>query len=109
MKVLFDENLPFSLSALLIGHDCSSVQNKGWAGTKNGRLLRLAEEAGFQVMLTLDQHIQAEQNMVVRTIAVIVLVPSSQRKEDVRMLAPQVLDLLPQVHPGDVLTVRFAL
>ena len=57
-------------------------------------------------MLTLDQNMQAEQNMASRKIAVIVLVPASQRKDDVRRLAPMVLDMLARVQPGEVLTIR---
>jgi len=105
MKLLFDENLPFSLSSLLAGCQCSSVQNEGWAGTKNGQLLTRAEASAFQVLLTLDRNMKSEQNMTGRRISIIVLVPASQRKEDVHDLAPQVLELLESIEPGDIRTV----
>jgi len=42
VRVLLDENLPHDLIAALVGHSVSTVQGLGWAGTKNGDLLRRA-------------------------------------------------------------------
>jgi hypothetical protein len=42
VRVLLDENLPHDLIAELIGHDVVTVQGLGWAGVKNGDLLRRA-------------------------------------------------------------------
>ena len=42
MRILLDECVPWPMSRLLIGHDCISVQKRGWQGIKNGVLLRLA-------------------------------------------------------------------
>jgi hypothetical protein len=39
---LLDENLPHDLIAGLVGHSVATVQGLGWAGTKNGDLLRRA-------------------------------------------------------------------
>src|SRR6266487_2183213 len=43
MNVLLDECLPRKLKDDLPGHAVSTVLEMGWAGTKNGTLLRLAE------------------------------------------------------------------
>jgi hypothetical protein len=42
VRVLLDENLPHDLVAGLVGHSVSTVQGLGWAGTKNGDLLKRA-------------------------------------------------------------------
>ena len=55
MKILLDENLPHALRLLLQGHDVYTVAYLGWSGTKNGALLQLAAEHGFDVMITLDK------------------------------------------------------
>jgi hypothetical protein len=53
MRILLDESVPGRLGALLIGHSTISVQRRGWASIKNGKLLALA--AGeFDVPLTAD-------------------------------------------------------
>ena len=42
MRVLLDECLPKRLKQSLIGHDVQTVPEAGWAGKKNGDLIRLA-------------------------------------------------------------------
>jgi hypothetical protein len=45
----------------------------GWEELKNGELLKAAEEAGFEVFLTPDKNIRYQQNLTLRTIALVVL------------------------------------
>ena len=73
MKVLLDENLPHRLRNALGSHEAFTVSYMGWAGLKNGELLNVAEEAGFEVFVTGDQTLSYEQNMTGRRIAVLVL------------------------------------
>ena len=40
MRVLLDEQLPVDLAAELSGHTVDTVAGRGWAGIKNGELLR---------------------------------------------------------------------
>ena len=42
MRVLLDEQLPRQLAREITGHEVSTVQQRGWAGLKNGELLRRA-------------------------------------------------------------------
>ena len=42
MRVLLDECVPRALREELLGHDVTTVAETGWAGVKNGELLRLA-------------------------------------------------------------------
>ena len=46
----------------LEGHEVRTVQQQRWAGTKNGELLRLAGEAGFESFLTADHNLEFQQN-----------------------------------------------
>ena len=55
MKVLLDENLAHRLRNNLGAHEVFTVGYRGWAGLKNGELLRIAEENGIEVFLTGDQ------------------------------------------------------
>jgi hypothetical protein len=45
----------------------------GWKGLKNGDLLRVAEEAGIEVLLTSDANLKYQQNWLKRRIAVVTL------------------------------------
>jgi len=42
-------------------------------GTSNGELLKLAEDEGFDVLLTTDKRIRYQQNLTGRKIAIVVL------------------------------------
>jgi len=55
MRVLLDEQLPRPLARESGEHDVSTVQQRGWAGLKNGELLRVAADAGFEVFVTADR------------------------------------------------------
>jgi len=44
MRVLLDECVPRALREQLPGHDVKTVAENGWAGVKNGELLRLAAQ-----------------------------------------------------------------
>jgi hypothetical protein len=70
VKVLLDENLDHALRKLLGPHDVATVTCMGWAGLKNGQLLRAAEDAGFDLLLTGDQTLAHEQNLAGRRLAI---------------------------------------
>jgi hypothetical protein len=45
----------------------------GWDRMSNGDLLKVAEEATFDLLLTTDQRIRYQQNLIGRRIAMLVL------------------------------------
>ena len=51
MRVLLDECVPRALRNDLPGHEVKTVAELGWAGVKNGELLRRAA-AEFDVLIT---------------------------------------------------------
>ena len=73
MKVLLDEDVPHDLRPRLTGHDVYTARHLGWAGIKNGALLKLTEENGFEVFLTADQNLSYQQNLGSRQFGIIVL------------------------------------
>jgi hypothetical protein len=86
----------------LVGHDCEHVLRIGWKGTTNGALLARAEEAGFEVFLTLDRGVPAQNELKGRKIGVYVLVPEGQGTQAVRALVGDVLRALETFTPGEV-------
>jgi predicted nuclease of predicted toxin-antitoxin system len=104
MKVLLDECLDWRLRRDLPGHEVKTVQEMGWDGIKNGRLLALAQ-AEFQVFITGDRNLFFQQNLSGFSIAVLVLKAGSIRLVHTRPLMPKVLALLPSVQPGQVIVV----
>ncbi len=49
MRILLDESLPRNLWLEFSEHEVNTVQRRGWAGLKNGVLLKIASEE-FQVL-----------------------------------------------------------
>ena len=81
MRVLLDEQLPRHLAREIVGHDTSTVQQRGWAGLKNGELLRVAADAGFDVLVTADRNLQFQQNLSQSQLGIILFVASSPNQE----------------------------
>lgn len=104
MKLLIDECLPRGLKRLLAEHTCRTVQEIGWAGKKNGLLLSLAEKE-FEVLVTMDQGFEYQQNLEDRKIALLLLVAPSNQLEDLAPLIPSALVLLRTIQPGSVIRV----
>jgi hypothetical protein len=71
--ILFDNNVPRGLALALTGHIVREARELGWDKLENGELLRVAEHAGFHVMITSDKNIRYQQNLADRTIALVVL------------------------------------
>lgn len=73
MKVLFDQNVPRGLASALAGNQVVRAHQLGWGELRNGDLLRIAEENGFDVLITGDKNLAYQQNLKDRRIALIVL------------------------------------
>ncbi len=101
MKILIDENLPRKLPAHLEGHECRTVVECGWSGTKNGELLALAD-ALFDVLLALDKNLPYQQNLDSVRIAVLILHPHSNRITDLLPLLPACLAALGTIRTRQV-------
>jgi hypothetical protein len=74
MLVLFDNGTPRTLARFLIDrHTITEARARGWEELENGDLLREAEAAGFEVLVTTDKNLSYQQNLKVRKIAIVVL------------------------------------
>jgi hypothetical protein len=62
VKILLDECVDRRLARDLVGYSVSTVPKMGWAGTKNGALLALAEKE-FEAFVTVDRKISVEQDL----------------------------------------------
>ena len=99
MKVLLDECIPWPMRSQLLlgGHDCTSVQKRGWRGTKNGVLLSLADKE-FDLFITSDQNIRYQQNLSGSMIAVLELSTNDLRR--IRAAAAVIQSEIRVIEPG---------
>jgi len=93
MRLLLDESLPWRLARLIEGHEVESVQRAGWAGVKNGELLKLAASR-FDAFITADQNIQYQKNLSALPLTVFVLAARSTAFVDLAPRIPELLRLL---------------
>jgi hypothetical protein len=107
-RVLLDESVPHDLAAHLPGFAVETVQARGWAGMKNGALLRAARMAGFEVLVTVDRQMEFQQNIPQSGLALVVLVAPSTRVRDLLPLVPALTNALPGAQAGTVTHLRAA-
>ena len=105
MRILLDENVDRRLKGDLTGeHEIVTVAEAGWAGKKNGELLRLAENR-FDVLLSTDKGIPYQQNVSRFDLAVVLLRAKSNAYEDLAPLMDEGNGKLESVEPGTVLRI----
>jgi predicted nuclease of predicted toxin-antitoxin system len=82
VNILLDECVPARLSRSLPQHDVVTAHEAGFAGVKNGELLRLAA-ADFDAFVTVDRNLAFQQNPDILPIAVIVINSRSNKLKDI--------------------------
>jgi predicted nuclease of predicted toxin-antitoxin system len=105
MQVLLDECLPRKLKSTLPGHHVRTVPEMGWAGTKNGALLRLAE-AQFAVFITADQNVEYQQHLQSTILGIVVLIAPNNRFPTLEPVMIQVAQALQTIQPGDLVHIQ---
>lgn len=93
MKVLFDECVPKRFKRYLVGHDVATTPEQGWAGIKNGALLKLAASK-FDVFLTVDKNLAFQQNVVGLPIPILVIDSVSNKLNHLIPFGPAILEML---------------
>lgn len=102
MRILLDENFPPKVAKDFVACDCAHVISLGWSGILNGELLTRAEQAGFDILVTLDTNIPDQNKMQGRKIAVYVFLPEGQGTNATRALMNEALFALQSYTPGEV-------
>lgn len=89
MKILLDESLPRKLkNSFDETHEVWTVRDKGWLSKKNGVLLKLMNDDGFQLFVTADRNLQYQQNLENLSLTIAVLCGSDNRLITLQGLIP---------------------
>jgi hypothetical protein len=104
MRILFDHGTPAPLIPLLKGHTVTKAKDAGWDRVSNGELLQLAEDEGFDLLLTTDKGIRYQQNLSGRKIAIVVLGNSTWRV--VRLYLDRIASAVSKSTPGSYTEVE---
>ena len=73
MRILFDQGASVPLRRSLSGHDVATSYELGWSTVTNGDLIRLAEQEGYELLITTDTNLRYQQNLKDRNLAILVL------------------------------------
>jgi predicted nuclease of predicted toxin-antitoxin system len=104
MKILIDECLPRKLKYELPDHEVKTVPEAGWAGKKNGVLLRLMADE-FEVFITIDSNLEDQQQLATQPVAFVVLSAVNNKLETLLPLMPDVRAILETIQPGQVVKI----
>lgn len=89
MKILLDECVTRKAKKSLQEFDVHTVPEIGLSGLKNGQLLAQAEQAAFDILLTIDKNIDYQQNISKFHLTIVIL---DVRKSSIRYIE----ELLPE-------------
>jgi alkanesulfonate monooxygenase SsuD/methylene tetrahydromethanopterin reductase-like flavin-dependent oxidoreductase (luciferase family) len=98
MRVLLDQCAPAPIRNYLTKHEVVTAHEHGWGTLLNGNLIKAAEEAGFDVLLTADSHMMNQQNLSQRRIAIIVL--STNHWKSIRTAINLIVAAVDTAKPG---------
>lgn len=105
MKILLDYNLDRRLKNHLTEYKTATTQERSWADVLNGELLALAEENGFDVLLTADANIKSQQNLANRKISILVLRAFNNRLKTHAEMIEDINEALRKIEPGEIVEV----
>lgn len=105
MKILLDHNLDRRLKNSLTEYEAATTQEQNWSNVLNGELLRLAEENGFDVLLTADTNIKNQQNLSNRKISILVLRAFNNRLVTHLEMVEDLHIALSEIVPGEIIEI----
>lgn len=106
MRVLIDECIPrkFKFELATEGHTCTTVQEAGFTGKRNGELLKLAD-GKFDVLVTVDKNVRYQQSLAGKRISILIIRAKSNRLADLRLRRADCLTALQSIEAGQVVEV----
>ena len=103
MKILLDQSAPRNLARVLAKHEFAHTAQLGWEEVTNGKLLKLAEENGYNLLITADQSIPYYNVMAGRLIGILAL--STNNWNLMKPHVEAIVQSVEQVKPGEVMNL----
>ena len=79
MRMLFDQGTPVPLRRHLTSHVVDTAFERGWSTLSNGELLDMAEQEGYELLITTDQKLRYQQPLANRQLAIVFMRDSCVR------------------------------
>ena len=95
---LFDNGTPRGIASSLSGHTVKEARSQGREEFENGELIEVAEQAGFDLLITTDKNIRYQQNLAGRKLALLVL--GNSQWPMVKLVLPAIVAAVNAATPG---------
>lgn len=106
MRILLDESLPRKLkNDFGSEHEVWIVRDKDWSGQKNGVLLKLMAEDGFDVFVTVDRNLPYQQHLKRLSLTIFVLCAVNNKRETLAALIPKLFARLAKGNLENVIEI----
>lgn len=103
MLILLDHSAPRPLLTYLTGHTVHTAEQLAWDRLPDGDMMTLAEEAGYELLITCDKRLRHQQNLSGRNLSVLVLMYNNWRL--IRARADAINASINEIKPGELLEV----
>lgn len=101
MRILFDQGTPVPLRRYLSSQTVATAYERGWSKVTNGDLIRFAEQAGDELLITTDMNLRYQQNLRGRSLAILVLTTTSWPR--IRQAAEPIVAAIKEIEAGSYL------
>lgn len=88
MKILLDECVTKRLKPYLTAFEVFTVSEMNWNGVKNGKLMVLCIDNGFDLLLTIDKSLMYQQNLDKYKLTIAVLNSVTSKIEELILFIP---------------------
>jgi hypothetical protein len=105
MLILFDHGAPRGVSHALRPHTVVTAKARGWEQLSNGALLKVAEEAAFDLLFTTDGNLRYQQNLTGRKLAIVALTGTTKWSR-VRLHLERIVATINSATPGSYAEVE---
>lgn len=105
MKLLLDECLPHKFRNHFPSHEVHTATWAGFGGLKNGALLKAAENAGYDVLISVDKGIPHQNDWQRRRVALINVRARSNDLCDLIPFVGAIAIALERIRPGEVVEI----
>ena len=107
MKILLDENIDVRFKKSFSGNYAAfTVRDMEWNGIKNGQLLLLLKEHGFDAWIVADKNIPYQQNVANLPCLIIVLNVYRNTLRYLLPLMPRILEVLQRNNTSKVVVIE---
>ncbi len=104
MLILFDQGTPVPIRRFLTEHKVETTAQRGWDTLKNGDLLKAAQDAGFEVLVTPDKNIRYQQDL--KTVGIAIVVLGTPQWPALRKHMDRVVAAVARAKPGEYIEVE---